>query len=133
MRQKATLFPSPPHFIPLPISFLRFFVYLAPKSVTFYERSFVLPHCASAATQFGQVPLLFALFSFVCFLAFPDTPSHSSSTSSSSTSCCFRNFMLLTNFSLSGLLFTRGSPSRELRLTPSLPRFRLMFYCCCCR
>lgn len=27
-----------------------------------------------------------------------------------STSCCFRNFMLLTNLSLSGLLFTQGSP-----------------------
>lgn len=47
------------------------FVYLAPKSVTFYERSFVLPHCASAATQFGQVPLFFCWF----YLRFSPSPS----------------------------------------------------------
>lgn len=84
-------------------SFAIRFVYLAPKSVTFYERSFVLPHCASAATQFGQVPLFFLLFFALFFLSPSYTPS---------TSCCFRNFMLLTNLSLSGLLFTQGSPQR---------------------
>lgn len=47
------------------------FVYLAPKSVTFYERSFVLPHCASVATQFGQVPLFFCCF----YLRFSPSPS----------------------------------------------------------
>lgn len=54
-------------------SFAIRFVYLAPKSVTFYERSFVLPHCASAATQFGQVPLFFLLFFalFFCLLLTP--------------------------------------------------------------
>lgn len=87
-----SFFPS--NFLPFAIRF----VYLAPKSVTFYERSFVLPHCASAATQFGHVPLFLRCF----YLRFSPSPS--------STSCCFRNFMLLTNLSLSGLLFTQGSP-----------------------
>lgn len=85
------------------------FVYLAPKSVTFYERSFVLPHCASAATQFGQVPL-FSSFSLPFF-----SPSYTPS-----TSCCFRNFVLLTNLSLSGLLFTLGSPQRGTLLPSPL-------------
>lgn len=89
-----SFFPS--NFLPFAIRF----VYLAPKSVTFYERSFVLPHCASAATQFGQVPLFSA--AFICAFLLLLTPP--------STSCCFRNFMLLTNLSLSGLLFTQGSP-----------------------
>lgn len=46
----------------------------------------------------------FFLLFFALFLLSPSyTPS---------TSCCFRNFMLLTNLSLSGLLFTQGSPQQ---------------------
>lgn len=130
MRQKATLFPSPP----LPSPFL-FFIFCASLSTLRQKVSLFISDHLFCHTVRAQLPNLakypfYLLYFLSFFLAFPDTPSYS--TSSSSTSCCFRNFMLLTNFSLSGLLFTRGSPSRELRLTPYLPRLRLMFYCCCC-
>jgi len=61
----------------------------APKSVTFYERSFVLP-----PLPVYQFYLLLSCCRFFTSLHFR---------------CCFCNFMFLTNLSLSGLLFTLGS------------------------
>jgi len=68
----------------------------APKSVTFYERSFVLPHRTYTILlhPLYQLYLLLSCCRFFTSLHFL---------------CCFCNFMFLTNLSLSGLLFTLGS------------------------
>lgn len=114
----------------VPSSFAIRFVYLVPKSVTFYERSFVLPHCASAQLPnlakhpfFHSFYLLYFLGFFLALSIRPNTPS------SASTSCCFRNFMLLTNLSLSGLLFSQGVPWRETTTSLPHPSTRLHLMC----
>lgn len=91
-----SFFPS--NFLPFAIRF----VYLAPKSVTFMSDHLFCHTVRAQLPNLAKYPFFSA--AFICaFLLLPLlTPP--------STSCCFRNFMLLTNLSLSGLLFTQGSP-----------------------
>lgn len=106
MRRKATFcFPLPPSALPFrPFHILLLYSLSlcpplagAPKSVTFYERSFIFSFFFfrfpnSVAPLFGTG---------ICCRMFS-----SPSSPSSCISYCCCNFMLLTNSSLSGLLFT---------------------------
>lgn len=126
MRQKATLFPHSLSLLLLPfaLSTLR-------QKVSLFMSDHLFCHTVRAHSYpiwpstpfFHSFYLLYFLCFFLALSIRPNTPS------SASTSCCFRNFMVLTNLSLSGLLFSQGVPWRETTTSLPHPSTRLHLMC----